>query len=135
MSQFTPPINQTQIEDPFEGSVHSFDNALNPGWPTTPSLKLLTKEVDLLERNLTWRASTHKTKMTELAVKAEQKTKMTEIAVTQRITTLPIQYLWIFYATARFSYRSIMMVCFLSLSLMILGITLSIFIRSHYILR
>ena len=29
MSQFTPPINQTQIEDPFEGSVHSFDNALN----------------------------------------------------------------------------------------------------------
>ena len=24
-----PPINQTQIEDPFEGSVYSFDNALN----------------------------------------------------------------------------------------------------------
>ena len=23
------PINQTQIEDPFEGSVHSFDNILN----------------------------------------------------------------------------------------------------------
>ena len=29
MSQYTPPINQAQIEDPFEGSVHSFDNALN----------------------------------------------------------------------------------------------------------
>jgi hypothetical protein len=29
MSQWTPPVNQTQIEDPFEGSVHSFDNALN----------------------------------------------------------------------------------------------------------
>ena len=32
MSQYTPPINQTQIEDPFEGSVHRFDDALN----TTP---------------------------------------------------------------------------------------------------
>ena len=29
MSQWTPPVNQTQIEDPFEGSVHSFDNTLN----------------------------------------------------------------------------------------------------------
>ena len=29
MSQYTPPINQTQTEDPFEGSVHSFDNLRN----------------------------------------------------------------------------------------------------------
>ena len=29
MSQFTPPINQTQIEDPFEGSVHIFQNDLS----------------------------------------------------------------------------------------------------------
>ncbi len=26
LSQYSPQINQNQIEDPFEGSVHSFDN-------------------------------------------------------------------------------------------------------------
>jgi hypothetical protein len=29
LSQYSPQINQNQIEDPFEGSVHSFDNNVN----------------------------------------------------------------------------------------------------------
>ncbi len=29
LARFTAPINQAQLEDPFEGSVHSFDNMLN----------------------------------------------------------------------------------------------------------
>ena len=29
LSQYSPQINQNQIDDPFEGSVHSFDNVVN----------------------------------------------------------------------------------------------------------